>query len=533
MWDVVVIGGGGAALCAALSAAEANSHVLVLSKSKLGLGNCTAVSHGAFSLGVGGFDPDKHREKTRETGRWINERKLVEILTAEGPDAVLGLEAYGARFKITPGLASVVPYAAREMVAGTAFTLPLVQAIQNNPNIEVREQALVTDILADAHGALGVEYLDLVTGTETQIAAQATVVATGGAGQLYARTDNPVRTTGDGYALLYNLGLELKDMEFVQFFPLSFADEELPGCLIPIALIDKVPLTNSQGKEFIKEKLPEWGLESGAGAGRYARDRSARAVAKEIAAGRGAFLHLNLLPEEAWESGIVADLARIARPRIDLRHEPVAVAPTQHFFCGGVITGTEGQTKIPGIFACGEVTAGIHGANRVGGNALTELVVFGLRAGKAAAAHAREAKRRSKELPVGSISSRRNKWDQSQVQSPREFKQQLQKLSTQYLGVLRTASGLKLALEKLQELGTTMENFSARDPKAFQEAVEAENLYLTALMVANSALRREESRGVHYREDFPTEDNHNWRRSIIILKGENGSPWLKEGPPLN
>ena len=209
--------------------------------------------------------------------------------------------------------------------------------------------------------------------------------------------DNPVRTTGDGYALLYNLGLELKDMEFVQFFPLSFADEELPGCLIPIALIDKVPLTNNQGKEFIKEKLPEWGLESGAGAGRYARDRSARAVAKEIAAGRGAFLHLNLLPEAAWDSGIVADLARIARPRIDLRREPVKVAPTQHFFCGGVITGTEGQTKIPGIFACGEVTAGVHGANRVGGNALTELAVFGLRAGKAAASYAREAKRRSKD----------------------------------------------------------------------------------------------------------------------------------------
>ncbi|MGI6129251.1 MAG: FAD-dependent oxidoreductase [bacterium] len=523
-WDVVIIGGGGAALCAALSAAETGTRVLVISKTKLGLGNCTAVAGGGFTVGVGGFSPDKHQRKTRETGRWVNDSKLVEILAAEGPNAVLGLQKHGVKLEVTPGLVSTVKYASREIVAGTAFTLPLVEAIRACPHIQVKERALVTEILTGTKGCLGLEYLDLNEGVIHQVAARSVVVATGGAGQLYARTDNPVRTTGDGYALLYRLGLTLKDMEFVQFFPLGFADEDLPAWFLPLTLIDEVPLTNSQGDEFLRAKLPEWGIKSGAAAERYARDRCAQAVAKEVASGRGAFLHLNQLPETAWKSGVITDLARIARRKIDLEREPVAVAPTQHFFCGGVIVGTEGETEIPGVFACGEVAAGVHGANRVGGNALTELVVFGLRAGKAAAVYAREATDEPVNMIASNTEARLKKWEQGQGMNPREFKRRLQRMASRHLGVLRTGNGLERALDELKELGSAVRELSAQNPKALQEAVEAENLYQTALMVAQAALLREESRGVHYREDFPLEDDRSWCCSIHLQLGEDGHP---------
>ncbi|NLY49684.1 MAG: FAD-binding protein, partial [Firmicutes bacterium] len=271
-WDVVIVGGGGAALCAALSAAETGAKVLILSKTKLGLGNCTAVAGGNFTVGVGGFRPEKHQEKTRETGRWINDAQLVEILAAEGPTTLTALTRYDVKMDLTPGMISVAPYAARVITAGTAFTLPLVRAIQDNPNISIEERALVTEILIKDNKCHGVEYLDLKKGSVEQVRTKAAVVATGGFGQLYERTDNPVRTTGDGYALIYNLGLTLTDMEFVQFFPLGFADPNLPGWMIPLSLIDHVPLTNNQGYEFLRAKLPEWGLKSGAGAERYARD---------------------------------------------------------------------------------------------------------------------------------------------------------------------------------------------------------------------------------------------------------------------
>lgn len=520
MWNVCIIGSGGAALCAALGSSEHATKVLLLSKSKLGLGNCTAVSGGNFRLAT---EPYDHETKTRETGQWINDPQLVNILVEEGYQAVMGLQRYGVKFKIIPSLATVAPYAARRITAGTAFTLPLVQAIRQNTNIHCQERALVTDIVACDNGVWGVQYLNLKTGSLEWAMARAVVVATGGAGQLYARTDNPTRTTGDGYALLFKLGLEFKDMEFVQFFPIALAGEGLPSLFIPLSFIDKVPLTNGKGVEFLKQRLREWGLQSGIDAERYARDRCAREVAQEIAAGHNVYLHLNLLPREEYGNAFMADLERITYGKFDLRNKPLPVAPTQHFFCGGVVTGAEGQTIMPGLFACGEVVAGLHGANRIGGNALTELVVFGFRAGKAAAAHASGIKAGQALLPRGKRSPL-EKWKQGQGRSPRLFKSKLQELSWHYLGVLRTGHGLQTAICKLEQLGAWIDDFCAPDIQTLQHAIEVENLYLTALMVAKAALEREESRGVHYRKDFPNQDDINWKRSVVISKGQDGRP---------
>jgi succinate dehydrogenase/fumarate reductase flavoprotein subunit len=523
VWDVVVIGGGAAALLAALAGAEEGANVLVLSKTALGLGNSSAVSGGGFTLGLGGFSPDKHRENTLKTGRWVNDPVLVDVLVSEGPEAVLGLSEYGVKLDVGKGLASVAKYARREVIAGTAFTLPLARAVKDR-GIAVHERAMVTELLVSSGRCVGLVYLDLRSGRVEEVPARAVVVATGGAGQLYARTDNPPGTTGDGYALLYRAGGALKDMEFVQFFPLGFADPKLPGWFIPLSLADEVPLTNDLGEEFLRKKLPEWGLRSMAGAERYARDRAAQAVAKEIAAGRTVYLHLNRLPEERWQGTLVADLKRIAASRINLREEPVAVAPTQHFFCGGVVIGPWGETDIPGVYACGEVAAGIHGANRVGGNALTEAVVFGRRAGKAAARYAKE-NAHTPSLPVPHQTEERLKsWQEGRGTSPRELKRRLKGVASADLGVLRNGKGLVAAIRELEDLAAKVREVKAETPREIREAFEVESLILTGLMVARSAFLREESRGNHFREDFPAEGGPAWQCSIRIRRGEDGLP---------
>lgn len=523
VWDVVVVGGGGAALSAALAAAGEGAEVLVLSKTTLGLGNSSAVSGGGFSLGLGGFPPEKHKENTLKTGRWVNDPVLVDVLVSEGPEAVLGLTEHGVKLDVGKGLASVAKYAKREVIAGTALTLPLAKAVKER-GIAVHERAMVTELLFASGRCVGLAYLDLSSGRVEEVPARAVVVATGGAGQLYARTDNPPGTTGDGYALLYRAGATLKDMEFVQFFPLGFADPELPGWFIPLSLADEVPLTNDLGEEFLREKLPEWGLSSMAGAERYARDRAAQAVAKEIAAGRTVYLHLNRLPEERWQGTLVADLKRIASSRINLREEPVAVAPTQHFFCGGAAVGPSGETDVPGVFACGEVTAGVHGASRVGGNALTEAVVFGRRAGQAAACDAWKTSPPSFLPSAGMTQERLKRWQEGRSARPAELKRRLKHVAGTHLGVLRTAKGLETAIRDLEDLAARAQDLKAQTPKAIREALEAENLILAGLMVARSALLREESRGNHYREDFPAEGGPAWRCNIRVRRGEDGYP---------
>jgi succinate dehydrogenase/fumarate reductase flavoprotein subunit len=528
MVDVVVIGGGGAALCAALAAREEGASVLLLSKTSLGFGNCTAYSGGNFTLGVEGIDPEAHAARTRKSGRFINNSELLATLAQNAPAAVVGLQKYGVKMDIGRGWVSVAKYATKKIMAGVAFTLPLVHALKEK-DVQVRERVIVTELLVGSERCEGLELFDLATGKMEQVAAGAVVVATGGAGQLFHRTDNPARTTGDGYNLLYQAGAALQDMEFVQFFPLGFADAELPGWYIPLKLVDQAPLRNNLGEEFLRAKFPQWGVESGAQAELFARDRAAVTVAKEWVAGRGAYLHLQEIPVADWEEGtLLADLRRLASGKIDLQRAPVAVAPTQHFFCGGVVINSDGQTEVPGLFACGEVTGGIHGANRVGGNALSELVVFGKRTGHAAALYARRISPRQGKLPAGNTEARLQRWKTSaQGQKPAAIKERLQKLSSKYLGVLRHRQGLETMLHHLEGLVAEMKNIQISKPIEFMEAVELENLLFTGKVVSKAALLREESRGVHYREDFPEEDNDNWLQNIVICPGQAGIPRLE------
>lgn len=513
MSDVVVIGGGGAGLCAAVAARAAGARVVLLTKTPAGMANCTAYAAGGFTLGVEGFAPERHRALTWETGRFLSDPRLLDVFSTEAPRRVLELCRYGVRVDLRRGGASVAGHAPSPGTGGMGMTLPLVRWAREH-GVEIRERVVATGLLLDDSGVTGVEYVDLISGDVGCMAAGAVVVATGGAGRLYGRTDNPVRTTGDGYALLYAAGLPLVDMEFVQFYPLGFAEEGFPTWFIPLEILDYTYLTNSAGERFLDPQLRSWGISSGREANLFARDRCAVAVARELEAGREVFLHLEALTPEQWRDPLPAALRRHFPARRDPAAGPVRVAPVQHYFSGGVVINDRGETEVPGLYACGEVTGGVDGANRIGGNSLTNITVFGLRAGEAAAEWGRGRRRDVRGATATGARVARWRANQTDV-TPAGVKKRLNAVADRLLGPLRSGAGLREALAAIEELSGLLPLMRVRSRRDLLDALEAQSLVQVAELVARAALAREESRGVHFRSDFPAEDPA-WQRHITL-----------------
>jgi len=297
---VIVAGAGGAGLCAAIAAREAGAEVLLVSKTRPGMGNCTAYAGGGFTAPVGGFTPEEHKALTRAVGRGLNEGRLVETVSDGAEAAFARLRSWGVRYESRRGGISVRPYSLGRTLGGTGLTLPLVEHARR-AGVEVRHGAVVSAVLRSGDGrgrAVGVEIFDPETGEVSREPGTAVVVATGGGGAAFPRSDNPVRTTGDGYRLLLAAGVELFDMEFVQWYPLGYADDGFPVWMIPLPVVDHVPLENSRGDRFYDRLLREWGLGGGIEANLYARDRSTVAIAREYRSGREVFLRYDLADQE-------------------------------------------------------------------------------------------------------------------------------------------------------------------------------------------------------------------------------------------
>ncbi|HHV79850.1 MAG TPA: FAD-binding protein [Firmicutes bacterium] len=503
--SVIVIGGGGGALLAALAAREHGADVLLLSKSLLGKGNCTAVSGAGFTAAVGGLSPRDHFEVTMKTGRNLSDRDLVNAFASEGARALERLAEYGVDLTMGKGRATAGIGTAPDAARGTSITRPLVKKLRES-GVVIREQVMATSILMGERGPRAVEAFDYVRGCFERLSCTAVVVATGGGGSIYDLTDNPPHTTGDGYVLLAEIGVPLRDMEFVQFYPLGFDQPGLPRWMIDLGVIDHCKLVDSDGEEFLKRRLAEWGIPSGRKANDVARDKCAIEVA--LAKRRGkVLLHLEELDLSSlkldWEKSSLGAIYKmylrylskegIAAP------VPVEVGPIQHYFCGGAVIAPDGSTGIPGVYACGEVTGGVDGANRVGGNALTNLAVFGPRAGASAAAFAS----REKDLET---TFRQMETSHETGESCAALQRRLRLVCQRFLGPLRDERGLNEALRSLEELEYLGQRVTVATPRDTLQRIELRNMIVTAKMVATAALLRKESRGVHYRTDFPVED---------------------------
>jgi aspartate oxidase len=341
--------------------------------------------------------------------------------------------------------------------------------------------------------------------------ARSLLLATGGAGAWYSRNDNPQRMLGEGYSLALEAGAALRDLEFFQFIPIATAVAGLPQFAVPSTIANKGPLINGKSEELLdKYAISERPADI------HARDQLARALMSEILAGEKVYLDLRKVSAQVWQEDPLGT-AEVLLRQFHADREPLRVMPTAHFFMGGVCTDAYGRTEVPGLFAAGEVAGGLHGANRMAGNALTEALVFGARAGEAAVCWAGGRKvPEDVDLPVNPIPFGRVDREPD-LNRPMALKKQLQKTLWEQGGIIRNREGLTKAIGLIEEIRE--EALRLPDKAAPLEVQRRIELYLGAkgaLLLLQAAFQREESRGAHFREDFPRQNDHHWRGHLEV-----------------
>ena len=514
--DVLVIGSGAAGLRAAIAAKSMNCDVAVISKGSPGKGTCTILSGGVFAGTPQGDSFEILLKQTLKAGRGINQLELLDALVEEGPLRLKELVEWGIKGSFHKGnlisegrpfiwgeeIVNCLTHRARTM--GIRFLSGFLVA-------DLKNRQEKSDVLAyriDANRWL-------------TISSKAVVLATGGAGGVYSRHDNPKRILGDGYCLALAAGAVLQDMEFVQFYPLGLAEPGYPAFLIPPNLADCGRLYNDQNEDIHdKYTITE------RPAGINARDRLAQALYTEIyRQGHCVWLDLRDVTESQWNAEpFSASTRQILGDHYGAKHRAVRVAPLAHHVMGGLCIDGQGATSVPGLFAAGEVTGGLHGANRRGGNALTETVVFGARAGQAAGQWANSAPDGRIEVPPKDIHEPViNSTANDARSATNRLMAGLRKTLWDDGGILRNRQGLTRAAEVVADIKTEADALPiANDPRQVQRILELRFAAQSAELILQAALRREESRGAHFREDCPTQDDRNWCGHLQVRQSAEG-----------
>ena len=498
--DFLVLGSGIAGLRAALGLAR-HGTVLVVTKDQPSESN-TGYAQGGVAAAVGAEDhSDLHLEDTVQAGAGIVSRAAARALVEEGPERIRELAAWGARFDREAGRLHFTREGAhsRDRVlhargdsTGWEMVRALLEKTRNTAAIDVRSFACSTDLVLCQGRVAGCRFLgDGAHGEETTVLARATLLATGGAGQVFAETTNPAVATGDGMAMGLRAGAALMDMEFVQFHPTALAVPGAPRFLVSEAVRGEgAYLRNGAGERFTEELAP--------------RDQVARAIARENSAGRGPVtLDLRHLDAERVRTRFPRIHATCLRYGIDVARDLVPVTPAAHYVMGGVATDLHGRATLPGLYAAGEVAGnGVHGANRLASNSLLEGLVFGARAAESMAAD---------DNPVPSESACRPGPSAERRPGRTGLREELQRRAWEALGLERNATGLEDLLEFLE----TVRRPGEEAPADRGDAEEA-NLIDVARAMAASALFREESRGAHFRTDFPETDDARFHGHTLL-----------------
>jgi L-aspartate oxidase len=502
MYDIIIVGSGIAGLYAALLAKNHGS-VLLLTKGSIEESN-TRYAQGGIAAALGPEDSSKlHLHDTLETGAGLVDEDAARILVEDAPARIRDLEDLGVTFDSADGAIALGREAAHSRArilhaggdaTGAHIELSL-SVLAQQSNIEIAEHAALSSIGVERKRVVGVDMVDVKTATVRQVAGRAIVLATGGCGQLYRHTTNPKVATGDGIAVAFRAGAEVQDMEFVQFHPTALRITGAPVFLISEALRGEgALLLDSSGRRF----MTDYDLR----AELAPRDVVARAIHQEMRRAHSdhVFLDISHLPAERVAARFPQISTYCLRFGIDITKEPIPVAPAAHYMMGGVRTNTWGQTTLAGLYACGECACtGAHGANRLASNSLLETVVFARRvieritSGDSAAAPTADDT-----VPVPA---------RPPVEAPAPSIERLRDLMWDHVGIVRNGDDLRAACGAL----ATWESRSKTD------IFELQNLNLCGRLVAEAALMREESRGAHYRKDFPQPQEH-WRRHITMVR---------------
>lgn len=523
---VLVIGAGGAGMYAAIEAARRGAQVLLLDRSLIGRGGATVMAQMTVAAAIGPDGSDHWRHHLSDTltaGRGLCDPALARLLCEDGVEVIREMRRWKVGWAHDGGQLRTVQAPGHDrprcvyvdfLSTGPAVSKTLRGVVQRTPGITRLGDALVTDIVTQDGTATGAVAVNIETGEPLTIAANATIIATGGLTRLYRRNSASANMAGDGYALALRAGAELIDMEFVQFFPIGHLAPRLIG-MDPI-MWDPFRyklgglLLNGRGEEFL-------GRYGSTDAGRYVvtRDLATYAITKEVEAGRGspnggAWLSFRHIPAARLRDAFGPVIGRLAAAGIDLTRDAVEVAPIAHYHMGGIRVDARMATRVPGLYAAGEAVGGANGANRLSGNAITEALAFGRAAGRSAAASgAGPAFDPDAARPALALASAEGK----AAANTAALFVRLQAVMSDHAGPFRTKTGLDTALRAVQTLRNEMGTEPPGKPKPHDlgrlDWFDLRQGLLVAETVILAAATRNESRGAHQREDFP-ELNDDW-----------------------
>ncbi|MBO0891280.1 MAG: FAD-binding protein [Acidothermales bacterium] len=537
--DVAVVGSGGAGLMCVLHAmtADPGLDVTILSKGAVGRSGCTRMVQGGFNAVLDPADSlELHLRDTLEGGKYLNDQELAHTLVTDAPRVVNELETrVGCFFDRAPdGRIHQKAFAGqqfdRTVHRGDLTGIEIMGRLRDQMfrlGPRELEDVRALDLVRDADGELaGVTALDIRTGRALLARARVVVVATGGAATMY-RIAAPAREkTGDGVAMCWRAGIPLRDMEMLQFHPtgLLAGESRLTGAVLEEGLRGAgAYLTNAAGERYMARY-------DAARMERSTRDVVSRAGYTEIMAGRGTpngavLIDISRLGAAEVERRFPGMVERTRQVGQDLARGPVEVSPTAHFHMGGVVIDRDCRTELPGLLVAGEDAGGTHGANRLGGNGVAESTVYGARAGDIAAAIAADRPLRTPdaEQVATSVAAAYAPLTRETGEAPFPVTGELKDAMWVGCGVVRDRAGLEECLQVVDELADRASRVAVAGPRevnfAWQEALDLRNQLTVARNVVESALLRTESRGAHYRADFPDQDDVAWSRYIVLRDG--------------
>jgi succinate dehydrogenase / fumarate reductase flavoprotein subunit len=582
-YDVLVIGAGGAGLRAAIEASAAGVKVGLVCKSLLGKAH-TVMAEGGMAAAMGNVDDRDnwkvHFADTMRGGQYVNNWRMAELHAKEAPARVHELEAWGAVFDRTkdgkilqrnfgghryPRLAHV----------GDRTGLELIRTLQDHgihQGISVHMEQTVVSLLKDGNRVVGAFGYDRERGRFRIFKAKAVVLATGGLGRAYRITSNSWEGTGDGVSLAYHAGAELLDMEFIQFHPTGMI---WPPSVMGLLVTEGVRgeggvLRNKDGKRFMYDDIPDnyksqtstdpeegWRYTQGDKNAKrppelLTRDHVARCINREVKAGRGS-PHGGVFLDISWIKEKIPNAAEHIKKKLpsmyhqfmqlanlDITKEPMEIGPTTHYAMGGIrVNGDTQATNLPGLFAAGECAAGLHGANRLGGNSLSDLIVFGQRAGEYAAKFAKEnpniqindanveAAYREAVEPFDRPAGGGN-------EGPYQVQNDLQNMMQELVGIVRLQNEMEKALDGIAKLKARAAQVAVQGHREYNPgwhtAIDLKHLLTVSEAITVSALDRKESRGGHFREDFPDKDPEAAKYNAVLSKSADGSMKLRREP---
>ena len=508
--EVLVIGSGGAGLRSAIESQKNGARTVLVCKSSAGYASSTTYSGAGFRAAVGGLSEEAHYQETVRGGKMINDKELLSVLVESAPKIVSELSELGVEIKVERGAIRTIFSQTR--MYGLTITQPMLRKAKKL-GVKIIENVVIIDLFVKKGRLLGALGYDYKLGEFIVFNIKALVLATGGVGAIFSRSSNPIQICGDGLALAYRASVPLRDMEFTQFFPLATASERFPIYLLPFE--DKIYNSKNQN---VAEKygLMERPLAMNS------RDKLSIAIMKEIRSPSGPVcIDLRSTSDKTWEDILAKCVKSVLIKQFECNKELVPVAPVFHFFMGGVTIDNLCRTNVEGLFAAGEVVGGLHGANRIGGNAMSEIIVFGAIAGREAARFALGAERRS--FDPSNLAQRSYELSNQMRKNSNDdldhkiVRKELGELMWKNVGVVRTKESLEKALDGIKQYKERKIVVArANDPRDFLGLTEVKNMLDIAEIITSCALYRRESRGAHYREDYPDEGSQKWVSNIFV-----------------